>query len=239
MTKIILCVPGIWQSADDLRKALAESDSSFSYQGDTIQQTGSARTAEIDFCKNKATTAQVFKDTSFGRFEQEELSAIDNHQSVVYAIISGGDIASVQYALQLGKVLLEVGGLAIKLETAGITHTKTYWLETPEDEINELVQTFVVFVEHDQQLVSCGMHQFGFPDAIIGLSAAEDPDYFLQNFLLYLLIEEPIIVDGNTFQIEQDTDRFILDKVPSAVFYEEDDLYYNPNDFWLIRSDPD
>ena len=47
---------------------------------------------------------------------------------VIYIVCDGGSIELAQQALLLGQALMKAGGLAIKVETSGLTHLKSDWL---------------------------------------------------------------------------------------------------------------
>jgi len=63
--------------------------------------------------------------------------------------------------LKFGKVLERAGGLAVKVDSAGIAHTWERWSKLLQGTQFDLYTAAVVLVGDEGQFYSCGMHHFG------------------------------------------------------------------------------
>lgn len=231
--EIIICVPGNWNSHQELVSSLIEADTGYIYAGMIMKDLKSEHFAKIEECEPDSAVTKAFVNSSYGRYSEQELKGIENHSTVVYAICDGGSVENVRAALAIGKALLKAGGLAIKVETSGVSHPKSKWLEFSNDSIVDLFTAFIVVVTYSDTILSCGMHNFGEPDGIID-NRIEYASYTLQTFLIYILDERPKILLGQTFSAEEDMETVRIDKRKSIEFYDVNDLYSNPYDVWSL-----
>ncbi|CAM4416332.1 hypothetical protein F901_01650 [Acinetobacter dispersus] len=231
--KIILCIPGIWKNHQALLHALLTHDTGYIYAGVIIKSLASDYFAEIEEYKNDPKVSQVFRQQSMNRFSERELQEIEQHNMVIYVICEAGSIALVQQALLLGQALLKAGGLAIKIETSGLTHLRSDWLNFDAENLVDLYKAFIPTVSDHDLLYSCGMHQFGKPDGSINLEV-EHASYTLNQFLLYLLIENPILLEKQNFSVEEGAEKLKLHKQKSSDFFDEDSLYFNRLGVWTL-----
>lgn len=231
---IILCIPGVWQNHSALLQALLTHDTGYIYAGLIIKALASDYFAEIEEHKNDPRVSQVFRQQSMDRFSEQELQQIEQHQMVIYVICKAGSIALAQQALLLGQALLKAGGLAIKVETSGVTHLRSDWLNFDVENLFDLYKAFVPTVFDQDSLYSCGMHQFGKADGCINLKV-EHASYVLNQFLLYLLIENPTLLENQTFSVEEGAEVLKLHKKQSSDFFEEDSLYFNRWGVWSLK----
>lgn len=231
---IILCIPGIWQNHQALLHALLTHDTGYIYAGVIIKSLTSDYFAEIEEYQNDPNVSQVFRQQSMNRFSERELQEIEQHHMVIYVICEAGSIALAQQALLLGQALLKAGGLAIKIETSGMTHLRSDWLKFDAENLFDLYKAFIPTVYDQDSLYSCGMHQFGKSDACIDLKV-EHASYVLNQFLLYLLIENPTLLEKQTFSVEEGAEVLKLHRRESSDFFEEDSLYFNRWGVWSLK----
>ena len=79
------------------------------------------------------------------------------------------------------------------------------------------------------------MQQFGKPDGCINLKV-DQASYILNNFLLYLLIENPELLENQTFSADEESEPLKLSLKASSDFFDVDSLYFNPFDVWVLTS---
>lgn len=232
--QIILCIPGIWKSHQELVLAMLECDTGYLYAGSILKSMHTDYFVEVDEHSHDPEVSRIFRLFSMDRFTERELDQIDQHNMVVYLICDGGNFESVQDALSIGQALLKAGGLGIKVETAGLTHSKTQWLEFSTKSLIDIFKAFVPIVSEKKHLYSCGMHQFGESDACID-SDIDQANFILNRFLLYILAENPALEEGHTFSAEEHMEKLKLSKISSTEFFENDSLYFNPTDVWQLN----
>ncbi len=233
MDKIILCVPGVWKTRTDLIEGLIKADTGYIAAGFVMTPVGGGEMVELDIRKHEPEVSAAFRATSLGRFSEEELASIDEHNMVIYALCNIKDFNSAIEAMKVGHALLKAGGLGIKVETSGVSHPKPEWLGFSEKLSADVFRAFVVTVTSERHLLSCGMHSFNQPDGIIDADI-EDANYTLQTFLLYLLAEEPAITHGQTFAAAEEMETLQISKVLSSQVYPKGDIFYNPLNFWAL-----
>ena len=231
--QIILCIPGIWKSHQELVLAMLECDTGYLYAGSIIKSVDTDYFVEVDEHPHDSELSRIFRLFSMDRFTASELDQIDQHNMVVYLICNGGHFESVQEALRVGQALLKAGGLGIKVETAGLTHNKQQWLEFSAKDLLDIFKAFVPVVSDKKHLYSCGMHQFGESDACID-SDIDQANFILNRFLLYILAENPTLKEGHTFSAEEHMEKLKLSKISSTEFFENDSLYFNPAGVWQL-----
>ncbi|MCS4298163.1 MULTISPECIES: DUF4261 domain-containing protein [Acinetobacter] len=233
--QIILCIPGVWKNHQELVHAMLECDTGYIYAGMIMTSLHSDHFVEVEEHNHDPEVSRIFRLFSMQRFSDHELDQIDQHNMVLYLICKGGYFQSVQNALKLGQALLKAGGLGIKIETAGLTHSKEQWLEFSATNLLDIFKAFIPVVSDQEYLYSCGMHQFGKPDGCIS-SSVNEASFTLNQFLLYILAEDPDFKKGDTFRAEEDMEKFNLSKRSSSEFFEADSLYFNSFGIWQLNS---
>jgi len=91
----------------------------------------------------------------------------------------------------------------------------------------EIWNTFVSIVE-EQDYYTCGMHNFGLPDAITFKNQldVEEAQWIMQYFCLYTILEQPQLNHHDTFGAYRDRPPFRL-KRSECRHFDRDDLFYN------------
>jgi hypothetical protein len=233
--KIVLSIPGVWENHQALLHALLTNETGYIYAGSIIKSLTNEYYAEIEEYENDPNVSQIFRSLSMGRFSESELEKIDRHNMVIYVVCEGGSIELAQQALLLGQALIKAGGLAIKVETSGLTHIKSDWLSYSAENTLDLFKGFIPIISDDNLLYSCGMHQFGKPDGCINLKV-DQASYILNHFLLYILIENPELLENQTFSIDENSELLKLSRKASGDFFDLDSLYFNPLDVWMLTT---
>lgn len=231
---IVLCIPGIWQNHQALLHALLTYDTGYIYARVIIKSLTSDYFAEIEEHQNDTEVSHVFRQQSLNRFSEQELQEIEQHNMIIYVICPAGSIALVQQALLLGQALLKAGGLAIKIETSGLTHPRSDWLNFDAQNPIDLYKAFIPTISDQEQIYSCGMHQFGKADGCINLNV-KHASFILNQFLLYVLIESPTLLENQAFSAEEGGEILKLYKKESRDFFEEDSLYLNHLGVWMLK----
>jgi len=232
--RIVLRIPGPWESREALAQAIAASNTDTALSGGILRRHD--RSARAEFVEHEPDLRDAFAQT--GRlFSETDLAAIAAHRSAVYLIGAGGSLQAGREMMDFADALLRAGGLAVKVETSGVAHRALDWLAQSarkETHTGALFIAYVAMVASRGAVYSCGMHNLGFPDAI--LSADLPPQragQLLKDFLMYLLHEQPALTDEHTFAVSGDETRFRLAREPRPLF-AADDLFHNPYGWWRL-----
>ena len=238
LPKIILCIPG----DDQLRQR--------------CEPILRAERIEHEFRPHDDNLLRGFRSSSitWPAFTPEDFARIEGHTTVLYALsdhIEPAAARSVAAAfMQLGKRLLEAGGIAIKCDSSGISHPAARWsgfaetiARNPDHAWPALYRAYVVYPigSPESDLYTCGMHLLGAPDLIVSEQALRDAPSnaaapaaaLFQTFALYLLMECPVgkFASGHTFSVERDAPRYRVIWEPCSG-YPEDDYLFNPFGRW-------
>jgi hypothetical protein len=239
LPKIVLCVPG----GDDLRAR--------------CEPLLNAGKVEYEFRGRDANMVRAFVTSSmtWPCFSADDFARIGNHTTVLYALtknFTAGEAAAVDVAfLKLGRQLLEAGGIAIKCESSGISHSRERWTKFADlvdrSESDKFLAPFHALVVYpigsETDLYTCGMHLLGAGDLILsqdviqrtakeGESVASAAQLF-RTFALYLLGECPVgkFVSGHTFSVDRDAPRYRVVWEP-CVGFAEDSFFFNSFGRW-------
>lgn len=180
----------------------------------------------------------AFDFASRGKIPAPELDAIMRHTLCAYLVDEhGGSLESARRLLRVASALLEVGGLAAKVESAGVAHTKERWLELASSgEPASLVQAFVSTLHHpDTQIASSfGMHNLGLPDARTLPGPADRTLPLLEALLLRIASGSRRAVD-ELFTRAPGEETFRLAHVTDER-YGPGHLFHNPFGVWVLET---
>jgi hypothetical protein len=244
LPKIVLCVPG-----DDEFRA-------------RCQPILEAERIEHEFAPHNPAMVEAFRASSMTRpvFTDEDYRRIERHTTVLYVLSKNFTAAGAPEVghtfLNLGRRLLEAGGIAIKSESSGISHSPGRWSMLadhasgpPENLWAALLDAYVVLpIASETDFYSCGMHLLGAPDLAIAQDATQTDSttgestvsaaiQLFRSFALYLLSECPVgrFGSGHTFSTARDTPRYRILWEPCRA-YAEDDFFFNPFGYWRFTA---
>jgi len=190
---------------------------------------------ELEFCDKDERMLSAFEAAGPHWKNTAEMKLISSHKSVCYLISKGGSIESAHSIMNAANVLLNAGGYGVKVESSGLAHPPKDWIE--QCKYNYLFKShssYVVSVT-SESTYSCGMHNFGIPDAIIDSSESENPSELLRVFTHYLLSESPVIKEGQTFSVDSDSPAYRV-KAYAPINYGENSLFNNPFGMWKLQA---
>ncbi len=191
---------------------------------------------ELEIYDHDPDLAHAFRIAGRRSLSEADLAAIDAHSFTLYVITSGGSTNGARNVMQAVSGLLRAGGLAVKVESAGVAHSRADWLSLLADDRDlALYHAFVTLIgREDKTYYSCGMHNLGYPDAVV--SAAIDPDtaaHLLNQFLMYTLVEHPVLEEGHTFSIGADSPFYRLTH-EAQTRYPQTSPFHNPFGLWRL-----
>ena len=234
--KNIFTIPSNWTDESSLSQNLKDANTGFYLDVDMIREEGSDHEGFlIDLRDHDQECSDWFRLTSLGRFTEQTLNTIDEHHSMFYLWCEIDEtLEQSNRLLKTAQALLKAGGLAIGVETAGMSYLKENFLEYDTTNGYDLFKAFVVIVNKGKHLTSCGMHIFGKADAQIA-SGCEDAMDTLNTFLLYQLEEDPTITQDQTFSVDKEAEIFHLHILKSSTYYDEESLFYNRHNIWSLE----
>jgi hypothetical protein len=137
--------------------------------------------------------------------------------------------------MRAAHALVEAGGLGVKVDSTGIAHGPAYWFDLC-DKLDQLTahRALVVYVMGKDDVFSCGMHNFGLPDAMTSARDKAAAADMLRTFTRYLLEQAPVFEDGHTFSVREGKPVYRVRKVP-ARDYGPHSLFNNPYGAWRLE----
>jgi hypothetical protein len=234
--KIRVGVPGRWRSREDIARAVNATSASFRLAGAILEETATHDQFAVEVAKRDPALAYAFSIAGKRSMSGDEIKAIESHTFGVYISGDGGSTGRARKMMQAVTGLLKSGGMAVKVETAGVAHNASNWLALTESaELSALYHAFVTLVAGENVYYSCGMHNLGLPDATAprGLPPGEAAR-LLESFLLYTLYERPKLYDGHTFSLDADSTLFRMQDNPCTMFAPDNPLH-NPYGMWMLH----
>jgi hypothetical protein len=235
--ELIVAVPGPWKDRSEfLGQIISSTDGKFMLMGPMLAIPAERDNIMVEFCDPDPNLRRAFQVAGRGQLNGPTIGAIARHQSVVYAHFPLQVLGQQARILRYTNVLRQIGGIAVKIESAGIAHQWDAWESMLRSEdLFDLYTGFVNLIAGDDHYYSCGMHQFDLPDARVPRSLPDDEAAHLMNqFNYYRLSESPAFEEGHTFSLAEQSPRFKLSRVDD-VRYAEDHPYHNAQGLWDLR----
>lgn len=233
--KIVIGIPGAWSDRSDIVAAIAKHSGGYLFAGMILMHIDTKWSCTLEIYDRDPGMRRAFEVAGGGRLPESELNAIEEHTNTIYLIADGGSFENARNLMLAAKALLKCGGIAVKIESTGVSHSATRWSELADDELPlAVLNAFVTYVGGDGEFYSCGMHSIGQSDAVVAADISpNDAANLLYQFLRYIAFEEPAIHDNETFSVDEDAPRYRVCKSPCTMF-SADDLFYNPYGVWQL-----
>lgn len=233
-----LCIPGSWVDRSDfLRKIITqEPKGRFITAGLILTDLLEKNHVGVEVHPRDAKMRHAFEIAGQGRINPSVLAAIDAHASVVYLRFPPHLLEEKAKVAKFTKLLQSAGGIAIKVESAGVAHTWERWNELLSGSTFDLYTSATVLIGDRETCYSCGMHNFSLPDcevpASIGKVAAAE---LMNGFNYWLLAEKPVLKDRHTFSLTSTSPRYRVLHIPDSR-HEAGDAFFNPHGLWRLTA---
>ena len=250
-SKIVIYIPMELSSRQAVASALLDKyGTDYLFLGRTFQETSSNESCQIDIYD----PARLSSGDRFYYLDYEDLylvRAIEfkardensdptltkiGYQQVVCLISNDLGYATCLKIARFARVFLNIGGIAVTVKSAGITHQADKWLANYNSiDIFDIYSLFVGLVEGENSYYSCGMHNFGKAD--VSVEIAEDLGlaiYVMNVFNYYRLTDSPILQEGHTFQPDIESPRYKMQWLEDDEHETEDPLF-NPYGRWYLE----
>jgi hypothetical protein len=234
---LVICVPGDWQDRSDLLRRVIESEprGRKMFAGAILADLDADDHVPLELRGPDADMGRAFEIAGQGKIPPEVLARIEAHAGVAYLHFPANLPEQRDRVLKYTGLLQRLGGIAVKVESAGVAHTWERWQQllgggTPFD----LYCAAVVLVGDTDSYFSCGMHLFGLPDCEVSRAVTpSDAAALMNEFNVWRIVERPVLADGHTFGVAADAPRFRLALAADAR-HEPDDMFHNPSGLWRL-----
>lgn len=235
MSKIVVCIPTEFDSRTALARALeSRYGTDYVFIGRVFKSTVTGEGCEMEISDREPDLATDF-ESGRDKISAATIQHLNRHRQVIYLISrdTGHDVC--QQMAKFTKILLNAGGIAVKVASAGVFWEKAEWLERQDSEdIFDLYRLFVGLVETDDIYYSCGMHDFAKADVAIAISEDIGLAIYVMNvFNYYRLTESPILQDGHTFQPDIESPVYRLEWMADRE-YAPDSWQHNIHGRWYL-----
>ncbi|WP_285769047.1 DUF4261 domain-containing protein [Peribacillus sp. SI8-4] len=229
---IIIGIPGKWKTRKELIQMIASKSEGYLLAGNIFHNNEKNLTFQAEIQDYEPALKETFSYASKGSFPESLLSEINEHTFTVYILAAAGAVADL---IDAGAAILKAGGIAVKIETAGLAHSKEDWLKLHQSpDLLSVYAHFVTIIGEEDYYCSFGMKAFGLPDAVtLNTMSPKEAAALLNTFNYYHVGERPIFKNGETFSIQQEAPDFTLTSLQDFR-YEEDHPFYNPCGLWNL-----
>jgi Domain of unknown function (DUF4261) len=237
--KTVVGVPGRWATHSDLVKAIARDSGGYIFAGMIIMDVATQVGWQAEVYPPDPNLLEAFTYAGLGRLDQETLDAIAGHTFMFYVVGEGGSLEAARGIMRVVCGLLRAGGIAVKVESAGLAHRAEVWQQLAgEAETSDaaLYHAYVTRIgQNDTGLFyTCGMHNLGLRDVVVqDALPPREAAALLQTFALYTLLERPLLESGHTFSVDPHAPRYRVLAEPCEL-YTEDELFFNPFGVWRL-----
>lgn len=231
--EVVLCIPGPWDSNKALVDEIAASGTGYVLDGTMLRELDTGFACELVLQAADPALADDFARAGPHWAKTEAMADIDMHATVAYLMAPGGSREAADAMMRAGAALIDAGGMGVKVDSSGIAHAPAYWIDMCE-QLDQLTahRALVVYVA-GADVYSCGMHNFGLPEAITSASDKAQAADMLRFFTRYLLEHAPALADGHTFSVSEGKQVYRVEQVP-AIDYGPGSLFNNPYGAWRL-----
>jgi len=237
--RIILRIPGPWESLNELAVALRDINLGFTLAIDHEPQKATLINSEthqhfnVWQMERDDEIASIFADR--GRISGEDVEAIDRHRAKFFVEGPGGSLTAARAMLAAGAAIISAGGLGVMVDNNANTHSPKDWLDLAGDPmLGGMYWAFVNLTGNRDEVFSTGMHCLGFRDAILpnppSKKVAAD---VLHNFLGYSYQSGATIIDGEALG-GPDGPEFIV-RHELCTCFRAGTPFHNPYGIWRLE----
>jgi hypothetical protein len=237
--KTIICIPGHWKTRDELfLKIIEVSNMRYMAAGLILMDLTTESHCNFEVCERDERMAESFRVAGMvSGIDDGILTEISAHSLVVYLTVEGGTPEKAEMVAQATGVILDAGGIGVKVESAGKAFTKAQWQELLKVDLrSNLYKMFVIdsITQEDGTVFSCGMHNLGLKDTLISGEDFQEAVDLIRLFSYYQLLEQPEIFEGQTFSAHSEAQRFCILEEPDQP-YKNHELFSNVFGMWRLE----
>jgi hypothetical protein len=233
----ILCIPGAWVDRSEfIGKVINhEPKGRFLFAGLILADLQEKNHVGLDVHSRDPQMKRAFELAGQGRLSHTLLSAIDAHTTVLYVRLPPNLLQERAKVAKFTQLLQSIGGLAIKVESAGVAHDWERWNTLLAGTPFDVYTAAIALVADTHHFYSCGMHNFSLPDCevprALGIEVAAE---LMNKFNFWRLVESPVLEDRHTFSATITEPRYRVLLVSDSR-HEAGDPFFNPHGLWRLH----
>lgn len=232
--EIVLGIPGLWSERTEILSAIEQQTDGLVFVGKLLFDRRTNQGFVVDVYEHDATLRKAFAVTGRGLIAEQDLEAIAGHTYTLYVKGPGGTINAALRMMELGVQLLKAGGIAVKVETAGLAHSAQDWQRFAAHGLDFLCDAYATVIQEQDTYYSSGMHNLGLGDALVRDDITlQGANHLIKNFLRYTILEQPILKNGDTFRIDVQSPYYRLTH-QEDIIHPSDDPFHNPLGLWHL-----
>jgi hypothetical protein len=235
--ELIICIPGPWTDRGDfLRQVIAsEPKGRYMFAGMVLADMDAKDHVPLEFCPADSHIPKAFEIAGQGKVPPEILARLREHTAVVYLHFPLDLPNQRERVLKFTQIIQGLGGIAVKVESAGVAHSWERWSALLSGTPFDLYCSGVVLIGDQKHYYSCGMHHFGLPECEAPRSIPVDEAADLMNeFNFWQIAERPKLAAGHTFSLNPTAPHFRL-SLEQDTRHTKEDLFYNPHGIWRLN----
>lgn len=235
--ELIICIPGTWKDRSDFisRVITCEPEGRYVFAGMVFADVQANDHVPLDFCPADPNIPRAFEIAGQGKLPAEILARLREHSSVVFLHFPPDLPDQRERILKFTRILQRIGGIAVKVESAGVAHSWERWFRLMSGTPFEIYSAAVALIGDKGYYYSCGMHHFGLAEceAPRSIPAREAAD-LMNRFNFWQIAEHPELSTGHTFSLAPTAPRFRL-SLEQDTRHDGEDLFHNPHGIWRLN----
>jgi hypothetical protein len=234
--ELVICIPGMWADRNEfLRQVVTQEPMGrYMWAGMVLADIHAKDHIPLEFCSTDPNIPESFESACQGKLPPDVLAQLNEHTGVVYLHFPLDLPDQRERVLKFTQLIQRLGGIAVKLECAGVAHSWERWFTLLSGSPFDVYCVAVTLVADEDYYFSCGMHQFGLPECeaprSIPVGVAAD---LMNRFNFWQITEHPILASGHSFSLTESDPHFRLSLQHDAR-HECEDAFHNPHGVWRL-----
>lgn len=231
-------MPGPWSDRTELvrRVVVVPPAGTFFYAAGMLAQPSAKDHVRLDFADPDPDLVKAFTISGRRQISEETLRAIEGHRGIAFLHFDLDVAAQRERMIRFSSIMRQCGGLAVKIDSAGVAHEWDRWFELlGNGGAFDLYCAFVTLVADLDQFYSCGMHHFGLSECAVphGLGPVDAAE-LMNRFNVWRIDEKPHLESGHTFSVAESTPRYRM-RLGEDRRHEAGHLFHNPHGVWSLE----
>lgn len=237
VVETVLCIPGGWVDRSDfLRRVVThEPEGRFMLAGLMLVDVQEKNHVGLEVHPRDPEMRRAFEIAGQGKLTEPILSAVGIHASAVYLKVPPNLVEERAMVAKFTRLLQAIGGVAIKVESAGVAHAWERWNQLLSGAPFDLYTAAITLVADSDYFYSCGMHNFSLPDCEVPRSFwVEVAAELMNKFNHWQLTEKPVLEDRHTFSLTGTAPHYRLFRVSDSR-HESGEPFFNSRGLWRLH----
>ena len=132
--KTVIGIPGTWATRAEIVQAIAKDSGGYIFAGQVLMEVATKNSWTLEVYDHEPNLRSAFEIAGQGAFSSSLLDQIDSHTFTLYVLSDQASTEAARELQKVGSALLDCGGLAVKVESAGVAHTPETWRALTESD---------------------------------------------------------------------------------------------------------